>query len=61
LKGVRVGEAEISSQHANFFINHGRATATDIWRLIQLAQKEVEEKFGVKLELEVELLGEWHF
>ena len=59
LKGTRVGGAEISSKHANFFINHGDATAIDIKRLIDLAQSEVAERFGVELELEIELVGEW--
>lgn len=59
LKGARVGDAEISGQHANFFINHGHATAKDLAALIGKAQKAVYEQFGVKLELEVELLGEW--
>lgn len=59
LKGTRIGNAEISQLHANFFVNHGEASATDIYALIQLARKTVKEKFDVDLELEVELLGEW--
>jgi UDP-N-acetylmuramate dehydrogenase len=59
LKGARRGQAEISSLHANFFINRGRATATDIYELIRLAQASVLDQFGVALELEIELLGEW--
>ncbi len=59
LKGKQVGDAEISEVHANFFINHGSARAQDIGRLIQLAQETVFEKFGIRLELEVELLGNW--
>jgi len=59
LKGTCIGDAEISSQHANVFINRGEAKAADFWALIQLARRTVEEKFGVKLELEVELVGEW--
>ncbi len=59
LKGARKGNAEISSLHANFFINRGRATATDIYELIRLAQASVLDQFGVALELEIELLGEW--
>ena len=61
LKGTRIGGVEISSVHANFFINNDQATASDIWKLIQLARTRVQEKFGVSLELEVELLGEWDF
>lgn len=59
LKGRRIGNAEISTQHANFFINHGQTRAEDIKALIELARISVAEKFGVKLELEVELIGEW--
>jgi UDP-N-acetylmuramate dehydrogenase len=59
LKGARIGDAQISPLHANFFLNLGRATATDIYELVQLARREVAEKFAVELELEIELLGEW--
>ena len=59
LKGARVGDAEISAIHANFFINHGQATAAEIGELIRMAREKVAEKFGVQLELEVELLGDW--
>ncbi len=59
LKGTRSGNAVISTQHANFFINEGATSAADVLKLIELAQKTVQDKFGVKLELEVELVGEW--
>jgi len=59
LKGTRIGNAEISPVHGNFFINHANTRAEDIRALIQLAQKTVKEKLGVMLELEVELVGEW--
>ncbi len=59
LKGVRIGNAEISPVHGNFFINHANTKANDIRALIQLAQKTVKEKLGVELELEIELIGEW--
>ena len=58
LKGTRHGGAEISSRHANFFINSGDATAADIYALVLLAQKAVFEKFGVNLELEIVLIGD---
>ena len=60
LKGARVGNAEISPVHGNFFINHGATKAQDIRALIQLVQKTVKEKQGVELELEVELIGDWN-
>jgi len=59
LKGTRVGNAEISPLHGNFFINHANTKAADIRALIQLVQKTVKEKQGVELELEIELIGEW--
>jgi len=59
LKGTRFGNAEISTLHGNFFINHGETKADDVYALIRLVQKTVQEKFGVTLELEVELVGEW--
>lgn len=59
LKGTRIGNAEISPVHGNFFLNHGRTKAAEIRALIELAQKTVKEKFGVALELEIELVGEW--
>jgi len=59
LKGTRIGNAEISPVHGNFFVNHGQTKASDIRALIELTQKTVVDKFGVKLELEVELVGEW--
>ncbi|MEW6717383.1 MAG: UDP-N-acetylmuramate dehydrogenase [Chloroflexota bacterium] len=59
LKGTRVGDAEISEVHANFFINRGKATAADVWSLIQLARQKIKEQFGVRLELEIELIGVW--
>ena len=59
LKGTRIGNAEISPVHGNFFLNHGATKADDIRALIQLVQKTVKEKMDVELELEVELIGDW--
>jgi len=59
LKGTRVGDAAISSLHANFFINYGNASANDVWDLINLSHSVVASKFGVNLELEIELIGSW--
>jgi UDP-N-acetylmuramate dehydrogenase len=58
LKGYRIGQAQISELHANFFQNLGGATAAEMTALIEAAQETVEVKFGVKLELEVEVIGE---
>ena len=59
LKGTRIGNAEISPLHGNFFINHDNTKAQDIRALIELVMKTVKEKQGVDLELEVELIGDW--
>jgi UDP-N-acetylmuramate dehydrogenase len=59
LKGYRVGNAQISSLHANFFINLGGASAIDIYELIEYARKCVADRFGITLELEIELIGDW--
>jgi UDP-N-acetylmuramate dehydrogenase len=59
LKGTRIGNAEISPLHGNFFINHENTRAEDIRALIELVQKTVRETQGVDLELEIELIGEW--
>ena len=59
LKGARIGNAEISPLHGNFFINHANTKAEDIRALIQLVQKTVKEKQDVELELEIEVIGEW--
>jgi UDP-N-acetylmuramate dehydrogenase len=59
LKGHSIGNATISTQHANFFINSGMTKAADMRALIDLAQQAVLEKFGIQLELEVELIGAW--
>ncbi|MBR1508063.1 MAG: UDP-N-acetylmuramate dehydrogenase [Eubacterium sp.] len=59
LKGFSIGGAQVSEKHAGFIINKGEATADDIYKLIRHVQKEVEDKFGVKLEMEVRMLGEF--
>jgi UDP-N-acetylmuramate dehydrogenase len=61
LKGLRIGGAHISEKHANFFVNDQGATAEDIRALIAEAWNVVREQFGVELELEVELVGDWGF
>ncbi|MCK4741670.1 MAG: UDP-N-acetylmuramate dehydrogenase [Anaerolineales bacterium] len=59
LKGFKQGAVSISQKHANFFMNEGEGTADQVWTLIQTAHEKVMEKFGVSLELEIELIGEW--
>lgn len=57
LKGKQIGEAQISERHGNFIVNHGSATAHDVLDLVKLARKKVMERSGIKLELEVKLIG----
>jgi UDP-N-acetylmuramate dehydrogenase len=59
LKGFTIGGAEVSPKHANFIMNTGGATATDIHQVIRHVQTTVEQRFGVKLKPEVHYLGEW--
>jgi UDP-N-acetylmuramate dehydrogenase len=59
LKGASVGKAMISTKHANFIVNPGGASAADIAGLIALARRTVLKRYGIELELEVELRGDW--
>jgi UDP-N-acetylmuramate dehydrogenase len=62
LKGARVGGAQVSALHANFIVNPGgvgTASAADIMQLIELVQAAVLSRFGIRLEPEVQLVGEW--
>ena len=58
LKGFSIGGAEVSEKHANFIINRGDATATDIEELIEHVRQTVIEKHGVELVHEVRIVGE---
>jgi len=57
-KGLSRGKAEVSTRHANFIINNGGALAGDILYLIEEIEKRVKKNFGIKLEREIEILGE---
>ena len=59
LKGYRIGNAQVSPKHANFIVNLGGARAEDVKALIDLVREEVHRQFGLTLELEIELVGEW--
>ncbi len=59
LKGSAVGNAEVSTKHANFIINRGQAKCADIRSLIQKIKDQVHERFSVLLETEVEFVGEF--
>jgi UDP-N-acetylmuramate dehydrogenase len=58
LKGYRLGQAQISPIHANFFQNLGGATAAEMLALINTVQDTVRQKFEIELELEIEIVGE---
>lgn len=59
LKGYNINGAEVSEKHAGFVINKGNATASDIVEVIKHCQETVYKKFGVKLETEVKMIGEF--
>lgn len=59
LRGYSVGDAAVSEKHCGFVINKGNATSDDIYRLIRHVEAEVKKTFGVQLETEVRLLGEF--
>ena len=60
LKGERVGDAMVSPQHAGFILNTGMANAADVFSLIRRIEDRVWKRFGVKLEREVKLIGEFN-
>jgi UDP-N-acetylmuramate dehydrogenase len=57
LKGLRVGDAEVSPEHGNFLVNHGAATSAQFAELMALVRARVLERHGVDLEPEVEIWG----
>ena len=59
LKGLRVGGAQVAEKHANFLVNAGGATASDLRRLACRVRAAVQERFGVTLEEEVLYVGDW--
>lgn len=58
LKGASVGDACVSTKHANFIVNQGQASATDVLALIKKVRAQVVRKTGLKLELELKLVGQ---
>ena len=55
--GMKIGDAQISDKHCNFFINNGKAKSEDLEKLILQVKDKVFKKTGVKLELEVQIIG----
>jgi len=58
LKGLQIGDAEVSTKHANFIINRGAATAEQVLSLVRKVREQVARKFGVRLQLEWKVIGE---
>ena len=59
LKGIREGAAVVSTLHGNFIVNEGGAKAADVRALIERVQAGVKQRFGARLEPEVEFVGRW--
>jgi UDP-N-acetylmuramate dehydrogenase len=59
LKGKSVAGANVAEQHANYIVNTGDATASDIYRLSKKAKDTVQKKFGIELKREVRLIGKF--
>lgn len=58
LKGARVGDAEVSTKHANFMVNRGQARAADVIALIGKVRSAIRRRAGVRLDLELKIVGE---
>jgi len=58
LKGSRIGDAQVSEQHANFIVNRGKARARDILTLVEMIREKVFKEKGVWLETEIQVVGE---
>jgi len=58
LKGRAVGDAQVSEKHANFIVNRGKATATQVLALMDMVIKTVLDVHGVRLEPEIKIIGE---
>ena len=59
LKGERIGDAVVSEKHSGFILNVGHATSADIYNLMRRVEERVRERFGVRLEREVKLIGDF--
>ncbi|RMF23120.1 MAG: UDP-N-acetylmuramate dehydrogenase [Cyanobacteria bacterium J083] len=59
LKGYKIGDAQVAHRHANFILNCGKATANDIFQLINYVQEQVDKHWSLSLEPEVKLVGEF--
>ncbi|MFW5976768.1 MAG: UDP-N-acetylenolpyruvoylglucosamine reductase, partial [Bacillota bacterium] len=59
LKGLKIGGAQVSTKHAGFIINTGKASASDIKKLVYKVQKEVYKNTGIKLKPEPKFIGKF--
>lgn len=59
LKGYRIGDAAVSEKHAGFVVNLGAARAEDVRALVRFIQNRIFACFGVELEMEVRMIGDW--
>ena len=58
LKGFCIGDAEVSTKHAGFIVNKGKATAKDVLAVVEHVKKEIKNKFGLDLDLDILVIGE---
>ncbi len=58
-KGLKLGGAQVSEQHANFIVNLGNAKASDVYRLLREVQRRVQEKYSILLEPEIVMMGDF--
>jgi UDP-N-acetylmuramate dehydrogenase len=58
LKGLRVGDAEVSTTHGNFIVNRGHARAADVIALIGKVRRKIKRSAGIRLDLELKIVGE---
>ena len=56
--GMKVGDAQISNKHCNFFVNNGNAKSEDLEKLINQVKNKISHKTGINLELEIQIIGE---
>ena len=59
LKGYKIGNVKISEKHANFILNLGNATSSQIYQLIKLIQNQVKKRYNIELEPEIKIIGEF--
>ena len=59
LKGLRIGGALVSEKHANFIVNDQKGSAADVRRLAEQVRAEIEARYGVRLEFEIQFIGDW--